>query len=263
MSVLTPAAAPEDDSLDGVERELLEGEGARLGSDEAGVDRAAARLVVQRFRAGERRRRVLVTAGSALALAAAAALAVGLSRQGGAARPLAQAAQSSLVVESGSVTLPGAASVGRGAPVAADALAELSPGTCLRAGSRVRLCTSSGAKLKLPALGGAWDVALEAGAITADLEAMPAGFTIRTLHGVAAVEGTLFSVELDASRAFTSVLVERGRVHVTNLRLGEQAMLLAGEGARLGERLELASRGHEPGATGSANLSPQGPSLQS
>lgn len=232
----------EDDSLDGVEHALLRGEGARL-ADGAPADRAAARRVVQRFAARERRQRLLIAGSSALALAAAVALVVGLKRR---AEPAPVAAlvtaapQSSLVVESGRVTLAGGGGqVAPGSPVAAETLAALAPRTCLRAGSNVRLCTQSGAKLKLPRLGQAWEVELSEGAVTAELEAMTAGFTLRTRHGSAAVEGTLFSMALDPSHAFTTVLVERGRVRVTNRRLGEQAVLLVGQSARLGERFEL------------------------
>ncbi len=232
----------DDDSLDGVERELLEGQAARLVSDEV-ADRAAARLVVQRFRAGERRRARLWVGGSALALAAAVALAFGLSQQAerGAAVGTVAAGSSSLVVEAGSVRLPGGALVRAGQPVAAETLAELGAGTCLRAGSNVRLCSRPGAKLKLPALGAAWSVELESGAITADLGPMPAGFAVQTLHGSAVVVGTLFSVEVDPSRAFTTVSVERGSVRVHNQRSGEEALLASGALARLGERLSVAA----------------------
>src|SRR6186713_260195 len=93
----------EDDSLDGVERALLTGEGAHIATDDVAVDRAAARAVVQRFQAHERKRRVLVAGGSVLALAAAAALVVGLARQpaGEAVAKLSPAQSSSLVLESG------------------------------------------------------------------------------------------------------------------------------------------------------------------
>ncbi len=250
MTNLTRAAAAEEDALNSFELELLEGDAVRLCGDEAVVNRTAVRRVVRRFRAAERRRRFWIAAGSALSLAAAATLLRGLSSLSTPHIATAQVGsalqQSSLVVELGSVSVSGAGNAGRGTPVTADALAELSPGTCLRSGSHVRLCSSGGAKLKLPALGRAWNVELAAGGVTVDLQTMPAGFSIRTLHGVAAVEGALFSIELDASLAFTTVLVQRGRVHVTNEHLREQALLIAGESARLGERLEVLGRDREP-----------------
>lgn len=250
----------EDDSLDGVEHALLRGDGARL-ADGAPADRATARLVVQRFAARERRQRLLIAGGSSLALAAAVALVVGLKRQVE-AEPAASLAvadpQSSLVVESGRVTLAGGAQIAPGSPVAAETLAALAPRTCLRAGSNVRLCTQVGAKLRLPRLGEAWQVELSEGAVTAELEAMPSGFSLHTLHGSAAVEGTLFSMVLDPSRAFTTVMVERGRVRVTNRKLGEQAVLLVGQSARLGERFEPA--GVRQATSDAAIATPQRPS---
>jgi TolA-binding protein len=248
----------EEDSLDGVERELLRGEGARLGSDEASVSRDAARLVVDRFRAHERQRKVMWSAGGALSLAAAAALVVGLSRHTTEEKPAARvtppAAASPLVVESGSVQLGGNLVV-RGEPVAANTPVGLAPKTCLRAGRSVRLCSPEGAQLRLPALGSAWDVELMAGAVTVDLEAMPAGFSIRTLHGSASVVGTLFRVELDSALHFTTVSVEHGRVRVKH-RAGEEAALAAGERAVLGDRLELSGGSHEPLPVPSSGVAP-------
>ena len=120
----------EEDSLDDVERALLRGDGARLGSHETSVSREAARLVVDRFRAHERQRKVMWSAGGALSLAAAAALVVGLSRYSAEEKPTARAnppaAASPLVVESGSVLL-GSNLVVRGEPVAANAPVGLAP----------------------------------------------------------------------------------------------------------------------------------------
>ena len=239
--------AVQEDSLDGVEA-LLQGEGALLRSDDAGASREAARLVVDRFRAHERQRKVLWSAGGALSLAAAAALAVGLSRQSAVEKPTAQAgppaAQSPLVVESGSGLLGGNPIV-RGEPVAANVPVDLAPRTCLRAGSSVRLCSSlDGARVKLPAFGKSWEVELLAGGVTAEVEATPAGFSVFTLHGSASVVGTLFRVELDKSLIFTTITVERGQVRVKH-RSGEASALAAGEKAVLGERLVLSGGSHE------------------
>jgi hypothetical protein len=173
---------------------------------------------------------------------------VGLSRSGGetaSSGVTAGARQSALVLESGHVSLANALTVVAGQPISAGTVAELAPNTCLRSGSQVRLCSQRGAKLRLPAQGAPWNIELESGGVKAELHDLP-GFSMRTLHGSAAVVGTIFSMELDASRTFTTVIVERGRVQVKNQRAGEQALVWAYQQARLGEALEVSGRGLEP-----------------
>jgi TolA-binding protein len=251
MSADSPIVGGEE-SLDDVERELLRGEGARLGSDIAGVNREAAMQVVDRFRAGERRRKVMYSAAAAASLAAAAALALGLSRNAAEQPPLATA--SAFQVESG-VAREGAHSMSQGAAVAANSVVSLTAGTCLRAEAGVRLCSAKGAKLKLPARGAAWDVLLTAGGITAEVEPIRAGFTIGTRHGTASVVGTKFQVELDAALTFTTVFVEHGRVRVQRIA-GEEAALSAGEQAVLSDRFPLSLGSREPTPAPQAAVAP-------
>lgn len=242
MNGVEQDALLEEGTFDAVEGELLRGSQARL-AETGDADRALAKLVVQRFRAGERRRRHGIYAGAALGVAAATTLVWGLR---GAltptalpARPEPATAFSPLLLASGQVVVPGQAAVALGEPIAAGVPAQLSAGACLRAGSSLRLCSERGAKLRLPSLGAPWDIALEAGGVTAELAPMASGFTVRTPHGTASVVGTVFSMSLDASGAFSSVSVARGSVRCHNTASGEEVALAAGERAALGKRLQV------------------------
>ncbi len=239
----------EEGTFDAVERELLRGPQARL-AETGDADRALAKLVVQRFRAGERRRLHGIYAGAALGVAAATTLVWGLR---GAltptalpSRPEPATAFSPLLLASGQVVVSGQAAVALGEPLAAGVPAQLSAGACLRAGSSLRLCSERGATLRLPSLGARWDIALEAGGVTAELAPMAAGFTVRTPHGTASVVGTVFSMSLDASGAFSSVSVARGSVRCHNTASGEEVALAAGERAALGKSLQV-FRSERPG----------------